>query len=117
MVVDLVKAPEFDLVFGALADPTRRDIVTTVFRSEHSVSALARRYPMSFAAVQKHVAILERAELVIKERHGREQRVRGNIHALRRAHQLFDQLEATWRGRIERMSEILEAENGVSPCP
>lgn len=114
MVVGSVEALEFDLVFGALADPTRRDIVTTVLQREHTVSGLARRYPMSFAAVQKHVAILERAELVIKERHGREQRVRGNIHALRRAHQLFDELEATWRGRIERMSEILEAEQGAT---
>ena len=102
-----------DRCFHALADATRRDIVTTVLQREHSVSALSRRYPMSFAAVQKHVAILERAELVTKERHGREQRVRGNIHALRQAHELFDELEGAWRGRIERMSEILEAEGGA----
>ena len=102
-----------DRCFHALADATRRDIVTTVLQREHSVSALSRRYPMSFAAVQKHVAILERAELVTKERHGREQRVRGNIYALRQAHQLFDELEGAWRGRIELMSEILEAEGGA----
>lgn len=107
MVVDSRSAETFDLVFAALADATRRDIVQTVLREEHSISALARRYPMSFAAVQKHVAILERADLVEKRRDGREQRVRGNIETLRRAQHLFDQLEAVWRGRVDRMTAIL----------
>jgi DNA-binding transcriptional ArsR family regulator len=58
-------------MFHALADPTRPDIVARAMQAEHSVSALARLYPMSFAAVQKHVAVLECAELVTKRRHGR----------------------------------------------
>ena len=108
MVVDTgIGRPRTDRVFHALADPTRRDIVTLVLRSEHSVSALARRYPMSFAAVQKHVAVLERAELVTKHRRGREQLVRGNIKTVRAAHRLLDQLEAVWRGRMDRFAEIL----------
>ncbi len=99
--------PAIDLVLRALADPTRRDIVKVVLHSEQSVSALARRYPMSFAAVQKHVAILATATVITKHRHGREQLVRANIDALRRANQVFDDLEEIWRGRVARMAEIL----------
>lgn len=62
---------------------------------------------MSFAAVQKHVAILERADLVAKRRDGREPRVRPNIETLRCAHRLFDQLEASWCDRIGRMTSPL----------
>jgi len=94
-------------VFHALADVTRRDIVQCVLRGESSVSALARRYPMSFAAVQKHVAVLERAQLVRKERHGREQLVRAEIDTVRRAAHLLDQFEAIWRHRLDRFDELL----------
>ena len=108
MVVDKVLAPsKTDRVLHALADATRRDIVTCVLQGEHSVSSLARRYPMSFAAVQKHVAILERADLVTKRRDGREQLVSGNIIAVRHARAFLDQLETIWRSRIDRMGEIL----------
>jgi DNA-binding transcriptional ArsR family regulator len=103
-------AERIDRRLHALADPTRRDIVRWVLRSEQSVSALAERYPMSFAAVQKHVAVLERAELVSKRRRGREQLVRGDIEALRTVIRLLDQYEAVWRSRIDQMDEIL-AEN------
>ena len=96
-----------DRLFQALADATRRDIVRRVMQGEHSVSALARLYPMSFAAVQKHVAVLERAGLVTKRRQGREQLVGGNVQAVRDAHDLLDQLEAVWRSRIDRFGELL----------
>ena len=107
MVVGFLADERADRVFHALADGTRRDIVLRTLEGEHSVSALARRYPMSFAAVQKHVAVLEEAGLVTKQRKGREQLVRGNVDTVRRATQLLDQLEAVWRGRIDRMGEIL----------
>ena len=94
-------------MFHALADATRRDIVALVMQGEQSVSALARRYPMSFAAVQKHVAVLERAELVSKQRRGREQLVHGRIDTVRTVYALFDQLEAMWRGRIDRIDDLL----------
>lgn len=96
-----------DLLFHALSDATRRRIVVMVLRDDHSVSDLARRFPMSFAAVQKHVAVLEKAGLVTKHRHGREQRVRGNVEALRRARDLLDQLEAVWRSRLDRIGDLL----------
>jgi len=112
MVVGLLDEERADRVFRALADATRRDIVVRTLEGEHSVSALARNYPMSFAAVQKHVAVLEEAGLVTKERKGREQLVRGNVDTVRRAAQLLDALEAVWRARAERMSEILAEPNG-----
>lgn len=106
----LSDAEGVDRLFHALADPTRRDIVRLVLDTEQSVSELAGRYPMSFAAVQKHVAVLERAELVQKRRHGREQRVRGDMEALRRVNRLLDEYEAIWRGRVAAMDEILSEE-------
>lgn len=78
-----------------------------VMKSEHSVSTLARLYPMSFAAVQKHVAVLERAELVTKRRRGREQLVRGNVDTIHVASCLLEQFEAVWRSRIDRFGEVL----------
>lgn len=104
MVVDEIVV---DRLLQALADGTRRDIVRRCLVGEASVSRLAEAYPMSFAAVQKHVAVLERAGLVTKERSGREQLVRTDIDAVRRARDALDQLEATWRGRIDRMSDLL----------
>jgi DNA-binding transcriptional ArsR family regulator len=96
-----------DRLLHALADATRRDIVRRCLVGEASVSRLAEAYPMSFAAVQKHVAVLERAGLVSKERSGREQLVRAEVDAVRRARDALDQLEATWRGRVDRMSALL----------
>lgn len=115
MVVGLLQDERADRVFHALADVTRRDIVVRTFEGEHSVSALARRYPMSFAAVQKHVAVLEEAGLVTKRRRGREQLVRGDVDTVRQAAQLLDALEAVWRGRADRMSEILAEPDGGTP--
>ena len=102
-----IAPPDFDRMFGALADHTRRDIVRRAIDSEEGVAELASHYPMSFAAVQKHVAALERAGLVIKERRGREQRVHTDLAAVDRMRQVLDELEQTWRGRAERMSELL----------
>ncbi|GGC82065.1 transcriptional regulator [Tersicoccus solisilvae] len=107
MVVATGSDEDVDRLFHALADATRRDIVRRSRRGELSVSQLARLYPMSFAAVQKHVAVLERAGLVAKERRGREQLVRSDPDAVARAHHALDDLAATWRGRIDRMADLL----------
>lgn len=96
-----------DRIFQALADATRRDIVARVISREQSVSDLAREYTMSFAAVQKHVAVLERARLVTKERRGREQIVHPDPSMLRRAAQLLDSYEEIWRGRAGRIDQLL----------
>ena len=116
MVVDKGRSSDdgraTDLLFGALADPTRRDIVQRAREGKLSVSALAREYPISVAAVQKHVDVLERAGLVSKHRVGRESIVRAETEALRQAHAALDRLETIWRGRVGRMDQILDADKG-----
>lgn len=107
-----------DLLFHALADATRRDIVRLALQGEHSVSDLARRYPMSFAAVQKHVAVLERADLISKHQRGRERIVRGRIDAVRDVNRLLGELETVWRDRMQRFGEVLaDPDEGDQPCP
>ena len=98
---------ELDRLFQAFADTTRRDIVRRVTAGEYSVSGLAALYAMSFAAVQKHVAVLERASLVSKEKRGREQIVRANHDGLQRARRLLDEYEVIWRQRAERIADLL----------
>ena len=102
-----IAPPAFDRMFGALADHTRRDIVRRAIGGEEGVAELASHYPMSFAAVQKHVAVLERAGLVTKRRIGRRKVVRTNVEGLRLARRLLDQYEELWRGRIDRMTELV----------
>jgi DNA-binding transcriptional ArsR family regulator len=107
MVVGELSEADADSIFHALADATRRDIIARVIRKEESVSALAQHYPMSFAAVQKHVAVLERASLIAKRRRGREQIVHPDMAALRRAARLLDAYEEVWRHRVARIEQIL----------
>jgi DNA-binding transcriptional ArsR family regulator len=107
MVVVEATDEAVDHLFHALADATRRDILRRCMPGELSVSRLAETYPMSFAAVQKHVAVLERAGLVTKERRGRERIVRTDVDAVRMARQALDQFDVTWHGRVDRMSRLL----------
>lgn len=108
----MLSPAEADQVFSALADATRRDILRRAMAGQEGVAELAERYPMSFAAVQKHVAVLERAGLVAKERAGRRKLVVTQVERLKQAQRLLDEYEALWRGRIERMSDILEGPQG-----
>src|ERR671919_280907 len=110
MVVSVQIALDHDRIFGALGDPTRRDIVRRAIDGEEGVAELAAHYPMSFAAVQKHVAILERAGLVTKQRIGRRKVVRTNLEGLRVARRLLDQYDELWRGRVDRMTELVTQE-------
>ena len=98
---------DHDRLFAALADATRRDIVRRAIGGGEGVAELADHYPMSFAAVQKHVAVLERAGLVTKQRIGRRKVVRTNVEGLRTAQRLLDQYEELWRGRIDRMTDLI----------
>jgi DNA-binding transcriptional ArsR family regulator len=117
MVVDHLANDQADRVFHALADATRRDILLRTLEGQHNVSALARRYPMSFAAVQKHVAVLEGAGLVTKRRSGREQLVSGNVDTMQKANRLLEQLEGVWTDRIDRIGEILADDHNGGPNP
>jgi DNA-binding transcriptional ArsR family regulator len=98
---------DHDRVFSALADATRRDIVLRAMAGDEGVAELAGHYPMSFAAVQKHVAILERAGLVTKQRIGRRKVVRTKVDGLRVAQDLLDRYQELWRGRIDRMTDLI----------
>jgi DNA-binding transcriptional ArsR family regulator len=108
MVVSMQTTADFDRVFAALADATRRDIGRRAIAGEEGVAEIATHYPMSFAAVQKHVAVLERAGLVGKERIGRRKVVRTQQSGLLVAKRLLDEYEKLWRGRFQRMADILK---------
>ncbi|POH64368.1 transcriptional regulator [Cryobacterium zongtaii] len=114
MVVLEYSDQDVNRLFRALADATRRDIVRRTLVADVSVSQLADSYEMSFAAVQKHVAVLEEARLVTKEPHGRERMVRGNPDRIREAQRLLDRFEDLWRSRIDRL-DILLAEDDPAP--
>ena len=111
MLVTVVAVAEnedrVDALFHALADRTRRDILRRVLVGEHSVSALAEPYEMSFASVQKHVAVLERAGLLSKRRNGREQLAHGEVEVVRSIASMLAELENLWRGRIARIDDLL----------
>lgn len=97
-----------DAFFHALSDRTRRDILRRVLAGEHSVTTLAASYEMSFAAVQKHVAVLERAGLLTKRRQGREQLASGDVDAVRSVASMLAELEDVWRGRIARIDTLIK---------
>jgi DNA-binding transcriptional ArsR family regulator len=107
MVVYMTNESEVDRVFGALADATRRDILRRAMAGGEGVVELAQHYPMSFAAVQKHIAVLERAGLVTKVRMGRRKLVCTSDEGLEVARRLLRQYEELWRGRIARMEDII----------
>ncbi len=104
-----------DAVFGALADATRRDILSRTMGGDLGVSDIAELYPMSFAAVQKHVAVLERAGLVRKRRDGRRRVVTTDMDGLRNARAVLDHYEELWRGRIDRMHDLLDEDDLPPP--
>ena len=117
MVVNRIGAEETraDRVFRALADRTRRDVIRRAMNGTLSVSELARPYPMSTTAVQKHVAVLEKAGLVHLKRHGRQLLVQTDIDAVARAQALLVEFERLWRGRLERFGDVLgDTKQGVT---
>jgi len=110
MVVSQVSDAGVDRIFHALADGTRRDILALAIGGRYSVSALAKRYPMSFAAVQKHVAVLEGAGLITKEQRGRERRVHTDVDTVHTARMLLNGIEELWRARVGRIDDLLATE-------
>lgn len=101
---------QVDAMFHALADRTRRDIVRRIMVEGLSVSELAADYDMSFAAVQKHVAVLERAELISKRRVGRRQMAQAQVSSIRSVRDMLEELEDIWRSRVQRIDELLARE-------
>lgn len=114
MVVDTPQSTfredEVDRIFHALSDRTRRDIMGKVSQREQSISDLARQYEVSFAAIQKHVTVLEKASLVSKRTEGRRRLVRNNPDTLHRATELLAEYERIWTRRIDAIDRILGQE-------
>jgi DNA-binding transcriptional ArsR family regulator len=104
-----------DHVFAALADGTRRDIVLRALGANEGVAELGRHFPLSFAAVQKHIAVLERAGLITKQRYGRRKVFRTDMERLRLARGLLDRYEVLWRGRIDRMADLITGNQDTQP--
>jgi len=100
-----------DAMFHALSDRTRRDILRRGLVGEQSVTHLAAKDDMSFAAVQKHVAVLESADLLTKRRRGREQLASGDVEAIRSVASMLDELEEIWRGRVARIDALRTEED------
>jgi DNA-binding transcriptional ArsR family regulator len=111
IITDVITTERADAIFGALADATRRDILSRTMGGDLGISELAELYPMSFAAVQKHVAILERAGLVRKRPDGRRRVVTTDIDGLRNARAVLDHYEELWRGRLDRMQQLLDEDD------
>lgn len=106
---------EIDRVFQALAAATRRDILRRTIEREQSISTLAQDYDMSFAAVQKHIGVLEAAGLVVKRAEGRERLVRADPTMIARARALLARYEELWRARIDRLDRLLAADADPAP--
>jgi DNA-binding transcriptional ArsR family regulator len=117
MVVDLMTNAEIDRLFRALADATRRDILRRSIRGEISVSTLASFYNMSFAAVQKHVAVLQAAGLISKQPRGRERLVHAEPAPIARARALLTQLEGLWRERGQQMDDLFAESTDIETEP
>ena len=101
-----------DLVFGSLADPTRRDIFQRVTTGEQTVGEIAQHYKMSFAAVSKHLKVLEKAKLITKHRHGRQQLVIAEPQTLKSVEDYLHQYEKLWNKRFDALEELLSKEGG-----
>jgi len=107
MVAYPIEPVEIDRLLRALADATRRDIMRRTATEAATVSELAARYDMSFAAVQKHVAVLEEAGLIAKTPDGRKRLVRANPGQLARARACLEELEALWHHRLTGLDAVL----------
>lgn len=97
-----------DSLFSSLADPIRRDMLRRLINAQYTISQLAENYEVSFAAVAKHVNVLERAKLITKQRKGKEQVVSIEPHALQDASRYLQQYEALWNQRFDTLDELLK---------
>lgn len=105
-MVELTLSP-LDLIFQSLADPTRRDILKRVSKKEMSISDIAKPYALTFAAISKHLKVLEKANLVIKRRQGKEQIVKAAPDALKNASEYLKTYEKLWNNRFDRLEKYL----------
>jgi DNA-binding transcriptional ArsR family regulator len=99
---------QLDFIFSSLSDPTRRDIIARVARQEYSVGELAAHYQVSFAAISKHLKVLENAKLISKRKEGKKHIVTVNPAALRTADEYLKNYQKLWEGRFDRLETFLK---------
>lgn len=102
---------QLNLIFSSLADPTRRDIFQRVIGKEQTISEIAEHYQMSFAAISKHLKILEKARLISKRRQGRQQLVSAEASALKDVQEYLAQYEVLWNKRFDNLEKLLNRSN------
>lgn len=99
---------DLDTVFSSLADATRRDILKRVSREKLSISKLAKPYKMSFAAIAKHINVLEAAKLITKKREGREQIISAVPKTVVTAAAHLEEYEKLWSDRFDALDTLLQ---------
>jgi DNA-binding transcriptional ArsR family regulator len=99
---------QLDTIFASLADPTRRDILTRLMTGELSVGDIAAKYDISFAAISKHLNVLERAQLIAKRREGKKQMVTLAPEALHSADEYLEQYKHIWEQRFNKLDALLK---------
>lgn len=104
-----------NLVFHALADATRRDILRQVLQKPRSISELALAYAFSFAAIAKHITVLELAQLVTKSKHGRQQIIEPNPVTVSLALSHLQEYDALWTARLDQLDQVLETGQDRKP--
>lgn len=98
---------QLDSIFASLSDPTRRDILARVARAELSVGELVKNYDVSFAAISKHLKVMDRAGLIIKRKEGKKQMVSLAPGALRSADEYLEQYRQMWQSRYDKLDELI----------
>jgi len=101
--------------FSALADPTRRAILTRLALGETSVTELAEPFAMSMPAVSKHLKVLERAGLIARGRDGQKRPCRLNAERLAETARWFDHTRAAWEARLDRLERFLAQPQSPQP--
>lgn len=107
----MVESNALDNLFMALSDGTRRDILSLVAKSEMSIGEIAQHFKLTFAAVSKHIKVLERANLITKQRRGKEQLVIIVPTTLGVAREQIDRYAQLWSDRFDQLDSLLQADS------
>jgi DNA-binding transcriptional ArsR family regulator len=99
---------QLDRVFQALSDSTRRSILRNLVKGERSVSDIAKPFDLTFAAVSKHLKVLEAADLIDRRKQGSFQMIRLNPKNLKTAGQWLRFYEQFWSVRMDALKTLLE---------
>ena len=99
---------QLDSIFNSLADPIRRDILQHVARAEYSVGELVQKYDVSFAAISKHLKVLESANLIRKRKEGKQRMVSLAPGALQSADEYLEQYRVMWQSRHDKLEQLLK---------